>query len=688
MSILFLDLETYCEIPIKNGAHAYAEEAEITVFAFAFDNDKVEVIDIAHDLDGQRQMENVLSFIPGVDKVIAHNSHFDRTVLRHCGYDIPIEYWHDTMARALAHGLPGSLGTLSDIFKLGDKAKDKEGKALLQLFCKPRPKKQKIRRATRETHPAEWKKFLDYARLDIEAMRALYSLLPEWNYCGDEFRLWQLDQRINDRGIAMDVELAHAAISAVKAAQGRLAEKTSDLTFGYVESATQRNKLLKFINDYWDMNLADLKADTIERLLDGAAEVPWDLRELLQTRLQASTTSTTKYNRVLSGVSSDGRLRGLLKFCGAARTGRWSGQLFQPQNLMRPTLKNPAIEQGIAAMKAGVADLMYSNVMEIAANAMRGVMVASPDKKLVVADLANIEGRAAAWLASEDWKLDAFRAYDAKEGEDLYKIAYGRMFNIDPADVGDDDPRRQIGKVAELMLQYEGGVGAYLTGAVTYSIDLEDMANGAIKLLPADALKAARKAYQWAQKKDRTFGLAEDTYVVCDAFKRMWRDAHPAITETWAALDAAIRRVIESPTQKVKVGSLTVVKDKNWLKVVLPSGRALSYAAPRIERGKISYMGVHIYTKQWRRIYTYGGKIFENVCQAVARDIMAAHMPAIEDFGYEILLSVHDELITEIIDAPYRTVNDLVNLMVAPIDWAPGIPLAAKGFETYRYRKG
>jgi len=690
MTTLYLDTETYCAIPINHGTHAYAEKVEIMVLAYAVDDGPVIVEDLTLPQWGWFLDVNAY------DEVVMHNSHFDRTVLHWNGVDLPVEHIHDTMVQALAHGLPGSLDKLSEIFQLGDKAKDKEGKALIQLFCKPRPKKQKLRRATRETHPEEWQRFLDYAKSDIEAMRALHKRMPMWNYRGAERALWELDQRVNDRGVCVDIKLAMSAIAAVNTAQKTLGVKTRELTFGEVENASKRQQLQDFINMMWpDVDLPDMKMDTIEKLLDG--DLPDDLRELLVTRLQASTTSTKKYNRVLSGVSSDGRLRGLIQFCGAPRTARDSGKMFQPQNLMRPNLKAQAIEDGIAAMKSGIADLMYDNVMEIAANAMRGVIVASPNKKLVVADLSNIEGRSAAWLGGEWWKMDAFDAFDAGNGEDLYKIAYARMFNCDPSEVGEGN-KRQIGKVCELMLQYEGGVGAWLTGAATYGIDLQAMAEGALPLLPEWTIKEARGAFQWATKKNRTYGLAEDTYVVCDAFKRMWREAHPGIVEMWAELDDAVRTVIESPSRKVQVRSLLVERDRSWLKIILPSGRALSYPSPKIENGKISYMGLTL-TRRWARLNSYGGKIFENVTQAFARDVFKGTdlrenanklttSEMIEAAGYKLLIPVHDELITETEDDPFFTPEALSAMMSRDLEWCPGLPLAAKGFETYRYRKG
>lgn len=269
----------------------------------------------------------------------------------------------------------------------------------------------------------------------------------------------------------------------------------------------------------------------------------------------------------------------------------------------------------------------------------------------------------------------------------LWKLAYAKSFNVKPDDV--TKPQRQIGKVQELMLQYEGGVGAYLTGALTYGIDLEEMAEQAYALLPGALREEAEGFLRWTREKKRpTFGLSDQAFVVCDAFKRGWRNAHPAIGSYWAELAETVREAIRNPGVTLTARKLKARRDGAWLRVGLPSGRALCYPAPQVaDDGQISYMGVNQYSRQWQRLKTYGGKLFENVCQAVARDVMAHNMPAIEAAGYQIVLTVHDEVITEAPDSPEFNAEHLGQLLAATPDWAAGMPLAAGGFEANRYRK-
>lgn len=691
--ICWADTETYCETPLKNGTHIYAEGVEVMIFAYALDDGPINVWDRTADPIMPLELEEALADPKCL--FVWQNSHFDRTVIRHdMGIDLPVERIHDTMVQALAHGLPGGLDILCEILGVtSDKAKDKAGKALIQLFCKPRPKNMNLRRATRFTHPVEWKQFIEYARLDIASMREIYKKLPHWNYRPrkdsnyelDERKLWELDQKINDRGVCVDVELARAAIEAVDKAKVKLAKRTQELTFHTVQSTTQRDALLRFILEAYGVDLPDMTMATLERRINDP-ELPIELRELLAIRLQASTTSTSKYKTLIKGVSSDDRLRGCLQFCGASRTGRWAGRLFQPQNLPRPVLKQGVIDLGIEALKGGIADLLHENVMELTSSCIRGCIVAPEGKKLYVSDLSNIEGRAAAWLANEEWKLEAFAAFDSGIGSDLYRVAYGKAFDINPEDV--DKNQRQIGKVMELMLQYEGGVGAFITGAITYGIDLDQMAEVAWPNIPKDIIEQAAKAWEWAQKKRSTFGLSRKTYMVCDALKRMWREAHPAISNYWPELKRSVIMAIGNKGKTYECGRLKIRRDGAWLRIVLPSGRALCYPSPVAhENGKISYMGMNQYSRKWCRIYTYGGKLFENICQAFARDIMAFNMPLIEDAGYEIVLSVHDELITEGPDNDNYSSDGLSALLSANPPWADDMPLAAGGFEAYRYRK-
>ncbi|KKF34362.1 DNA polymerase I [Erwinia tracheiphila] len=696
--MLWLDLETFSEVPIKNGTHAYAENVEVMLFAWAIDTAPVHVWDVT---SGKPMPANLKMALTNPDVLIyAHNSHFDRTVLNHAMPGVAaggVERWRDTMVRALAHGLPGSLGDLCDILSVSqDKAKDKAGKQLIQLFCKPRPKNSAIRRATAKTHPVEWQRFVEYAGLDIDAMREIDKKLPTWNYSGQELALWHRDQRINDRGVFMDVQLAEAAVTAVEMEQKVLAKRTRELTDNEVQAATQRDAMLKHIAEAFGIELPDMQASTLQRRVNDP-DLPFELRELLAIRLQASSTSTSKYKTLMKGVSRDGRLRGTLQFCGASRTGRWAGRLFQPQNLPRPTLKQDEIDFGIEALKAGCADLLYDDVMQLTSSALRGCIMAPAGKKLVVSDLSNIEGRVLAWLAGEKWKLQAFRDYDTiigtdekgeaiRAGHDLYKLAYAKSFGVHPDEV--DKDQRQVGKVQELALGYEGGVGAFLTFSLAYNIDLEEMASAAIDNIPRNILDEAVRAYEWAVKQKRTYGLPKRAYVVCDSFKRLWREAHAATFSFWKEIDQATRRAIATPGITISCRKLKLRRDGSWLRIQLPSGRAVCYPGARIDdSGKISYMGINTYSRKWQRLQTYGGKLAENVTQATARDVMAANMPGVEDNGYDIILTVHDEVLTEAPDTTDYSHEHLSTLLATNPAWALDLPLSAGGFEARHYRK-
>ena len=703
-TILWGDLETYCEIPITNGTHAYAEGVEVMLFAWAIDDGPVSVWDLTA---GEPIPSQLRKAIANPDTILYfHNSHFDRTVLRHAMPELapPVERWRDTMVQALAHSLPGALGALCEVLGVPqDKAKDKEGKALIQLFCKPRPKNSKLRRATSKTHPVEWQRFVAYAGLDIEAMREIFRRLPKWNYQGAELALWHRDQQINDRGVCMDVQLARAAIEAVEQEQKRLAKRTQLMTDGEVQAATQRDAMLKHIVESYGVDLPDMQRSTLERRI-ADPDLPSAVKELLAIRLQASTTSTSKYKSLMKGISSDGRLRGTLQFCGASRTGRWAGRLFQPQNLPRPSLEQEQIDEGIEALKARCADLLFDNIMELTSSALRGCIMAPEGKKLVVSDLSNIEGRKLAWLAGEQWKLDAFREYDTlildsngkpiwdtsakdfkRRGPDLYKLAYARAFNISPDNV--DKYQRQIGKVMELGLGFGGGVAAFLTFALVYGLDLDELANAALPNIPRDVIREAKSWYDESVKRKSTYGLSERVFIACDSLKRLWRRAHPMTCDFWYQLERTVRSAIAAPGKTLYCEKLKVRRDGAWLRIQLPSGRALCYPSPAIENGNITYQGVNSYSRKWQRLKTYGGKLVENVTQAAARDVLAGNMPLIENAGYSIVLTVHDEVICEAPDTDDFNDKALSALLSTNPEWAPDIPLNAGGFEAYHYRK-
>lgn len=699
MKRLWFDTESYSETDLfKGGTHAYFEDptAELMVAQWAIEDDEPAV----EDLFGREPPSaQLVAHLEDPDVLVcAHFSHFDRTGVNECwGLNIPPERWYDTGVQAMAHGVPGGLDKIGKVIGASDdQAKDKRGRDLIQLFCKPRPKGHKLRRATPYTHPAEWEEFLAYSRQDIISMRHASKTLPAWNYKPGhaELALWHLDQRINDRGFLVDMALADGAIAAVKAEQIRLKAEITEHTNGAVTSASKRDDLLKHILAEYGVTLPDLKKDTLERRLNDP-DLPDGVRFLIALRLEATKTGVAKYVALKRAVSADGRLRNTVQFAGAPRTTRWAGRIFQPQNMMRPDMPQHEIAIAIVALSTGVAHLYDTDVMRLASNAVRGCIIAPPGKKLCVADLANIEGRGLAFLADERWKLKAFSLFDQGEGDDLYALAYARSFNVTAASVmankkTGDGMQRQIGKVMELGLGFGGGVAAFLTFAIVYNLDLDMMANAVWQTATHEALENARGMLAWVKKMKRsTFGLTDRVYVACELLKRAWRDAHPNTEALWSAADQAVKSAIWSPGQTFRIGKhLAARVDGAWLRIRLPSGRYLCYTQPKVsDSGEISYMGINQYTRQWCRVKTYGGKLIENCTQAFARDVMGHNMPLVEKAGYEIVLTVHDEVITETPDTEDYSPTELARLLATVPPWAKGMPIEAAGFEADRYRK-
>jgi len=671
MSTLWLDTETWSTIPITHGAHKYAEAAEILLVALAVDGEPTDVWD-TQDLPNWRG--DLQARIDEADTVVIHNSAFDRTVLRHCGVTIPVDKIEDTMVLALQHSLPASLGQLCDILGVPqDKAKDKEGRRHIQLFTKPAPKNWKLRRAGRETHPDDWNAFIEYARRDVDAMRDIRGRIPRWNANGAEIDLWRIDQAINDRGVAIDGDLARSAIRAFERTARSLAARASTLTGGAVSSATQRAALLTFLRDQRGVKTEDLTKATVEKLLKGNLDPL--ARELLEIRQQAAATSPAKYGALIDAASHDGRLRGTIQFCGAARTGRDAGRIFQPQNLPRsPDWFDGEVQEAtIAAFKHDCEDVIYDNVSERCAFAVRGALVAAPGHKLVIADLSNIEGRVLAWLAGEDWKIEAFKRYDTllwnpdgspkldakgeqeRAGPDLYKVTAGRILGKDPFDVTKEERQNQ-GKVPELAGGYGGGLGAY-------------------RKMGGD-----------------TFNAMDDERIT--EIVHAWRKAHPATKKLWYDTEGAVRDAVRNPGDSFEVRGLLRCDyvdgpdGVGYARIRLPSGRYLCYRDMQIDdAGKLSYEGSNQLTRKWERLETYYGKLVENVVQAAARDVFMSGMRRAELEGYPVVLRVHDELVCEVPDKPDFTHERLADMMSTNPGWSVGLPLAAAGFETLRYRK-
>jgi len=685
---LWIDIETRSPIPLKHGIAKYATRAEVTVASWAIDDGPVPV----EDLTAFAPSSELIRAVEYADEIWAHNAEFDRTVLETTQWwpTVPLEKWRCTAAMARMHGLPAGLDKLCQIFKLPkDEAKDKRGHELIMLFCIPGSDGTY---RTRRTHPKEWQEFLSYGGQDVVAMRAIHKHIPKWNATPRMWAVWHLDQKMNERGVRVDLLLAQGAVTATTRAKRRMAARTAELTTDLitgevaVEATTQRARMLAYMADF-GVDLPDLTADTVERRLEDES-LPVHIKELLRVRQQASKASTAKYQRALN-QHVGGRLRNLLVFCGAGRTGRWAGRTLQPQNLPRPKHEQWDIAEAIKRFHTDTIDAYAPDeVLGLASSCLRGIIIAAEDRKLVVSDYANIEGRDMAWVAGEQWKLDAFAAYDRKEGPDLYKVAYARSFNIDPYDIADEgDDRRQIGKVMELALQYYGGVGAFCSMADTYGLRLETLADSAWPVIP-DATKAeARAAWNRAVRRHRTYGLDERVWVVCHSLVLLWRAAHPAICAFWAGLEQARAMAVRNPGKQYPVGRVVVDRKGAWLRIKLPSGRYLNYPGPKDAEFEHSFMGMCPYTKQWKRLSSYSGKDAENVVQGIAADHMMDGLLAAEDAGYNPVLSVHDEALTEPPNDPAYNDKHLSKLLVESSLWADGLPLAAKGFTATRYRK-
>lgn len=768
----FHDLETRSPVPIKNGTHAYAEQAEILLWSYADDEGEPRVWDVINgtdnwidELSGLWVEEPIAALPDMLNDMLNDNERlvwfqnggmFDFVVLaaKAPWFTVPMHRWRDTMVQAFAHSLPGALDKLGEILQLHDddrKLKD-DGRKFIRLFCVPKADGTFNDKAS---HPVEWAGFIRYAARDITTMRAAHWKMPKWNYrTGKQVDMWHRSLRMNSRGMLIDVELATKMIAAADKAKARMARRVQAMTDDEVQSATQRDALLAFILGTHGVELPDMRADTLERRMEDP-NLPAEVKELLGIRLRASMNSTSKCKTALKGINVDHRLRGCSQYRGASRTGRTAHRLFQPGNLPRPAYAYPFIEAGIAAIKADALDLVVDNEMEMCASALRGLIIAPPGRKLEVADLAAIEGRVVAWLAGEEWKLQAFRDYDTilgededgkpiRKGVDLYVRAYMTAFNV--TKLSDDKHeaflQRQIGKVMELMLAYAGGVGAFITGAATYGIDLVAMTEAVYDTLPVDVVAEAVSFLQWqyetpiakfkkqifdvdkrrkqgpdapefavaptvevwnadldeelarckirfeAAKAKVRFNLSEKVFITCDALKRLWRAAHPMIASYWKELEEAVNEAIDHPNVTFTARKIKIRRDGNWLRLGLPSGRALCYPSiHRTKKGDIAYTGASVYTRQWGEVTTYGGKLVENLTQAVANDQFEECKAHAEDAGYHLILDVHDELVTEVDEDSDLTAGYLGELMCSDLGWNEGLPLAAAGDEMLRYHK-
>lgn len=708
MKYLWMDIETYSATPIKFGAHKYAEDCEVLLLAYAIDDGAAKVVDLSCRKqklitwrDVPRELWTALTEVSlGQRKIVMHNGmNFDAVVLNKlfpafgCGNDPELSVFGDpdnivdTMVLAYEAGLPGSLDDLCTVFKLPqDQAKIKDGKRLIQIFCSPLPSNYKESRWTKVEKPEEWARFVEYCRRDVESMRTIFGKLPKWNLTKWERRAQKLDAEINRRGICIDTELAERAIDAWEAGKDDLSQRTQAATGGAVMAATQRDELIKYIKREYGIELDSMTKSEIEKRLNDDS-CPEAVKDLLRLRVMSTRNSVAKYQSVLNWTNSDGRMRGTLQFRGASRTGRFSGRGPQFQNLARPSMKQDEIEDAIECVKARTVDLFYDDVGKVLSNCLRGLIIAPEGKKLVVADFSNIEGRVLAWLAGEKWKIQAFRDFDAGKGHDLYKMTYGRTFGVDPAKV--TKAQRQMGKVLELALGYGGGAGAFASFARLYGVDLHGMAAEVRRTAPAAVYAGAEESYEtYFLPKGLTEGMDKEVFVACDTVKRMWRDANPKIAKLWKDVGKAVNDALLSP-EVSEVRGIIADRKANYLRLRLPSGRYLVYPDAKTEDdGGFSYMGVQQFTRKWTRIRSYGSKCVENLVQGIACDVLLESLLRMDAAGYKAVLTIHDEVITEVPDTSAFSYERMAEVMAQAPEWALDMPLAVDGYESKRYRKG
>lgn len=734
---LFIDHESFSAADLKKqGSYAYAEHptTEIMLTTYAFDDGPVYCYDATDGSPMPRDLRRALRLFAkgytgddGPRMVGANYLMFDRLLLRECwGYDITPRNIIDTMVLAFRHALPGSLAAQCEVLGVSeDLAKDKAGKALIQRFCKPTPKNYKVRRYDRATHPQEWRQFVAYAKSDITAMREVFHRIPTWGNSAFEDEVLAVDQLINDRGFYVDAALAEAAIAAVKRHKAELQAEAAE-KWGKGLTGAAFIPLLQELAPAFD--IPNAQKSTLNDLLSGE-DLPDDARTLIEMRLGASSTASTKYNPLLLGLSRDGRRRGCIQYGGASRTLRFAGKGFQPHNLARGYFSGDELDTGVEMLLKGRAHWLY-DVSKLTASTVRGCIVPTPGNKLVVADYSNVEGRGLAWLAGEGEALATFRA-----GTDIYKVLASTMFKVSYDDVTKD--QRQIAKAAVLGLGYGGGVNAFLTFAKNLGLDLHKLADDMDGSFPDHIWAAARKGFEYAriQEKNKrgfagkkperpSYDLPKKVWLTCDSIKRMYREANPAIARFWRELDDGVMSAVKNPGKVYWAGApvrangdkaikitRTFTRDGEgkkvpgwWLKLELPSGRVLSYPGVGISvekvieeddregarpeyRERVRYMGQNQTTRQWQKIYTYGGKLAENVTQALCRDMLAFALVNVERSGWPIVLHVHDEIVTDVPNAPQYSAAELERLMCVLPKWAEGFPLAAEGQELMRYAK-
>lgn len=645
MKTLSIDIETYSEEPLsKSGVYRYAESLsfEVLLFAYSADGAPVEVVDLAC---GEELPAEVLSALTD-DSVLkwAHNASFERVCLSRWlglpdGEYLAPASWRCTMVLAATLGLPLSLVGAGAVLGL-DRQKMAEGADLIRYFCQPCSPTKANGGRTRNlpAHDAgRWLTFKEYNARDVEVEEDIRRRLARYAPDDSIWEQYALDQRINDRGVEVDIPFAGSAIAMDRKVRERLMSKMREAT--RLENPNSVAQLKAWLGR------AGVEADSLDKasVADLLQSATPEVAEVLRLRQQLARSSLKKYQAMESAVCSDGRLHGMFQFMGAARTGRWAGRLVQMQNLPQNHLPDLAAARSlVAAEDAEAVEMLYGDVPDTLSQLVRTAFVPREGSRFIVADFSAIEARVIAWLAGERWRLAAFEA-----GEDIYCASASRMFGVPVEKHGKNAHLRQKGKIAELALGYGGSVGAL-------------KAMGALQM-----------------------GLAEEELKpLVDA----WRDANPAICSLWWAIGDAAMAAVRGKTRSEAHG-IGFERRSGMLFATLPSGRRLAYAKPRIGINKfgsecITYEGSAASTK-WARLDTYGPKLVENIVQATARDLLAHAMGNLRDA--RIVMHIHDEVVIEADEA--TTVEGVVGAMCDAPPWAEGLALRADGYECDFYMK-
>lgn len=686
---LHIDFETRSPVDLKkSGVYVYAEhpQTDVSCAAYAFGDGEPKLWK-----RGEPCPAEIKEHILRNGEIAAWNAAFERiiwwAILSHrYGWPKPkIEQFRCVMVQAMAMSLPASLEMGAAALGIANQ-KDMQGSRLAIQMSKPR-------KVLPDGSIIWWddaerlNKLYEYCKQDVrveqEADRRLVPLKPS------EQALWVLDQSINDRGVFVDVKLCKQAQKIADAAIAKLDKEMHAVTEGEVQAVSQSQRLIQWVRAQ-GIDTDSVSKDSLVDLL--GLDLKPNVRRALEIRKEGSKTSVSKIPALLNCINNDGRARGLLQFH-AAGTGRWAGRRFQPQNLTRPLMDNP--EQAVPLLLTGdlaAVELVYDNPLQVIADCIRAMLKARPGRRMKSADFANIEGRVLAWLAGEAWKLTAFRSFDAGTGPDLYKVAAGGIFGVPTAAV--DKFKRQIGKVTELSMGYEGGVGAFVTMAPNYGLRIADHYDAIVSGVPAEYITTAREKFAKDKGLEKRWG--ERTYIPAESIKLAWRAKHPSTVQFWRdAKDAAIEAVA-SPGKVTSCagGRVKYRMAGSFLWCQLPSGRTLCYPYPHLVDVKtpwgavqpaLRYKGVNSFTRKWEVCGAYGGLLVENIVQAVARDMMAEAMLRV-DAEDPLILTVHDELLSESVDDG-RGIEDYEAKMEVLPAWAAGCPVTAEGWIGERYRK-